>query len=121
MKKDEATAARRRVPLHITVDGVAGWDGTVTGIKGSVSKNGAAAAATTADIVKLAAGVVYVELSAANLDTAGLLRVSVLADTGRALASTIVLVTVDDPTVAATESGHTLAEIADAVNPTHAT
>lgn len=116
IKVGETTAARRRVPLPLTEDGVAAWDGTVTGIKPQLSKNGAATAAATNDIVKLEAGVCYVELEEDEVDTAGFLIVSVTEDTGLAQCVVVVMLTESDPTV----GNHSLAEIANAVNPTRA-
>lgn len=117
IKAGETTAARRRVPLKLTTDGVAPWDGVVTGIKAGLSKNGAAEAPSTADIVKLAAGNVYVELTAAELSDVGFMIVTIAADTGRAMAHTVIQVVSGDPAA----GNFTLGEVANAVNPPRST
>lgn len=74
-QQSEATAAQRRVPIHLVdaTDGIT----AETGITGTpdISKNGAAFAAAAAALTEIGNGAYYVELSAGNLDTLGFLMV----------------------------------------------
>ena len=70
--QSQGTAARRRVPLHLVdaTDGITPETGEAAG-QPQLSKNGAAFANTTATLTAIANGAYYVELTAAELDTAG--------------------------------------------------
>jgi len=72
----EATAAQRRVPLHLVdaTDGITPETGESAG-QPQLSKNGAAFGNTTATLVAVGNGLYYVELTAAELDTVGFLAV----------------------------------------------
>lgn len=76
LRKDESTAARRRVPLFVVdaVDGLTTETGEASG-QPQVSKNGGAFANTTNALTAIGSGAYYVELTAAELDTAGFLAV----------------------------------------------
>ena len=65
----EATAARRRIPIHLVdaTDGITKKTGE-TGGQPQLSKNGAAFGNTTATLVELTDGLYYVELTAAELN-----------------------------------------------------
>lgn len=68
----EATAARRRIPIHLVdaTDGITKKTGE-TGGQPQLGKNGAAFANTSATLVETTDGFYYVELTAAELDTLG--------------------------------------------------
>ena len=74
--QSEATAARRRVPLHLVdaTDGITPETAEAAG-QPQLSKNGAAFANTTATLTAIGNGAYYVELTAAELDTAGFIVV----------------------------------------------
>ena len=113
--KNTATATKRRAYLALEDESGDPWDGTVTGIKAQLSFNGGAEAASTNDIVKVAAGYCYIELTQGESDTAaGSLHVRIPAATGLRQYHAIYPVLVDDPTVAAS----TTAAIAAAVTGT---
>src|SRR5215211_6748134 len=101
IQQSEATAARRRVALDLRQeDGQLEWDGVVTGIKAKLSIGGAAAVDSTNDIVKLAAGMCYLELTTAELATVGPIFVKIVAlsaSTGMAPLMVTVLVVAADP------------------------
>ncbi len=71
-QQSEATAAQRRVPLHL-VDATDGITPELneSGGQPQVSKNGSSFSNTTATLVAVGNGAYYVELSAAELDTLG--------------------------------------------------
>lgn len=68
----EATAARRRVPIHLVdqTDGITPETGEAAG-QPQLSKNGASFSNTTATLTAIGNGAYYVELTAAELDTVG--------------------------------------------------
>ena len=72
LQKSEATAAQRRVPLHLVdaTDGITPETGE-SGGQPQLSKNGAAFGNTTATLTAVANGLYYVELTQAELDTVG--------------------------------------------------
>lgn len=72
MIQSEATAARRRVPLHLVdgTDGITPETGEAAG-QSQVSKNGAAFGNTSATLTAIGNGAYYVELTAGELDTLG--------------------------------------------------
>lgn len=126
IKQSEATAARRRVPLHL----VSGTDGltALTGQTGAgrLSKGGGVSAATTNSLVEVDAtnmpGLYYLELTAAEVDTLGVLFVR-YKSAGSAEYQIAVLVVALDPFDAAalglsrldaavsTRSSHTAADV----------
>lgn len=117
IKQSESVAARRRVFLNLRQeDGVLAWDGTVTGIKPNLSLGGAAAAASTNDIVKLAKGMCYLELTQAECANVGTLCINVTEDaTGTGLASyqAVVQIVAADPFAGLTyTAGNTVGTIA---------
>lgn len=74
-KQSEATAARRRFPLFLVgTDGLTPATAEAAG-QPQLSKSGAAFVNTTATLVAIANGQYYVELTAAELDTLGLIQV----------------------------------------------
>lgn len=75
-KLSEATAARRRVPVHCcdATDGITAETGEASG-QPQVSKNGGAWANTSATLVAIGNGAYYVELTATELNTIGLVQV----------------------------------------------
>lgn len=75
-KVSEATAARRRVPIHCAdaTDGITPETGEAAG-QPQVSKNGGAWANTSATLVAIGNGAYYVELTATELNTIGLIQV----------------------------------------------
>jgi hypothetical protein len=101
---NEATAARRRVPLLIYADTAgAAWAGSVTGVKAQLSLNGATEVASTADIVRVNGAWHYVELTQAetNRTPGDRLLVRVASAAGRLEASSVVEITADDAYAAA--------------------
>lgn len=114
IKQSESTAAYRRLYFRLVdaTDGITAETG-VTGT-GFVSKNGAAAVASTGSITQVDAtnmpGVYYIELTAAEVDTLGTV-VFRFKSAATAEASVAALVTADG----AHAAGATTAEIADAV------
>lgn len=72
LELSEATAARRRVFVHLVdaTDGLTPETGEAGG-QPQLSKNGAAFGNTTATLTAIGNGAYYVELTAAELDTAG--------------------------------------------------
>lgn len=113
---NEATAARRRVPLLIFAD-TAGtpWAGSVTGLKAQISVNGGSETASTADIVRVAGSVHYVELTQAeaNRTPGDRLSVRVVATTGRLEAISFAEITADD-VYAASPTDSTISTAVDA-------
>jgi len=75
-KKDESTAARRRFYVHL-VDATDGMTVEVgeSGGQPQISKNGAAFGNTSATLTSIGNGAYYVELSASELDTLGVILV----------------------------------------------
>lgn len=79
IQQSEGTAARRRIYFSLidSTDHFSAKDITVTGVKARLAKNAGTSAASTADIVKLDAtnlpGEYYVELTAAEVDTVGII------------------------------------------------
>jgi hypothetical protein len=70
IQKNVATASLRRIPLFIYVNNAFGaWAGSVTGIKAQLSFKGAAEAASTNDIVRVAGALHYIELTQAETNT----------------------------------------------------
>jgi len=76
IKKDEATAARRRVYLHLVdaTDGITPETGEAAG-QPQFSKNGAAFGNTSATLTSVGNGTYYVELTTGEVDTYGFLLV----------------------------------------------
>lgn len=114
IQKNITTAKYRRIPIDITDDTAASapWTGAVAGIKAQLSYNGAAEVASTADIVRIASGGHYVELTQAetNVETGALIaRVAGVA--GRREAFGYAEVVDYDPF----QAGSTLAQIAGAI------
>lgn len=72
----EATAAQRRVPIHLVdaTDGITPETGEATG-QPQISKNGGAFANTTATLTAIGNGAYYVELTATELNTVGFIVV----------------------------------------------
>lgn len=79
IKQSETVASRRRIyfSLILASDHFSAADIAVAGVKARLSKNGAASVASTADISKVDAanmpGEYYVELTAAEVDTIGVI------------------------------------------------
>lgn len=73
MQVDEATAALRRIPLHLVdaTDGITPETGEAAG-QPQLSKNGAAFANTSATLTATANGFYYVVLTAGEVDTIGI-------------------------------------------------
>lgn len=71
-QQSEATAARRRVPVHLVdaTDGITPETGEAGG-QPQISKNGGAFANTSATLTAIGNGAYYVELIATELDTLG--------------------------------------------------
>lgn len=76
LRKDEPTAARRRVPLYL-VDASDGLTPETSegGGRPQVSKNGGGFADTAGTLTAVGNGAYYVELTASELDTAGVVVV----------------------------------------------
>ncbi len=113
---NEATAARRRIPLLIFADtaGVA-WAGAVLGVKAQLSTNGGAETASTADIVRVAGLAHYVELTQAEANKTPGDRISarVVAATGRLEAISYAEITEDDVYAAGVTNASVDAVVAD--------
>lgn len=79
IQQSDGTAARRRVYFSLidSTDHFSAKDITVSGVKARITKNSGTSAASTADIVKLDGtnmpGEYYLELTAAECDTVGVL------------------------------------------------
>lgn len=75
-KLSEGTAARRRMYLHLvdSVDGISVETGEAGG-QPQYSKNGAAFGSTSATLTAVGQGMYYVELTAGELDTLGVLAI----------------------------------------------
>jgi hypothetical protein len=118
---NEATAARRRVPLLIFADtaGVA-WAGSVTGVKAQISVNGGSETASTADLTRVAGALHYVELTQAECNrTAGdRLGIRVASASGRLESLALVDITADDVFVAAPTDASIAAAVWSAVTRT---
>ncbi len=89
IRRNEATASLRRIPLTIRDDAGAAWAASVTGVKAKLSVNGAAETDSPADIVRVAGTRHYVELAQPYTDIAegSIISARVIADTGRLEAS----------------------------------
>jgi enoyl-CoA hydratase/carnithine racemase len=115
IQDNEATAARRRVPMIVFAD-TAGtpWAGSVEGVKVRLSVNGAAETDTAADIVRVAGAAHYAQLSQTevNVNPGDLLYLRLPAAAGRLEAFATVEIGADDPTAA----GATPASVATAVS-----
>lgn len=76
LQHSEATAVLRRIPLHLVdqTDGITPETGEAGG-QTEISKNGGAFASTTNTLVAIGNGAYYVELTATELDTLGLVIV----------------------------------------------
>jgi hypothetical protein len=103
IQQNEATAVRRRLYFKIfdSTDAVSGKVITVTGVKMRLSKNGAASAASTADIVAVdptnEPGKHYIELTAAEADTIGQIVAELPAGAGYLAASAQASIVAYDP------------------------
>ena len=75
-QQSEATAAQRRVPIHLVdaTDGITPETGEAAG-QPQISKNGAGFGNTTATLSAIGNGAYYVELTATELDTLGFIVV----------------------------------------------
>jgi hypothetical protein len=113
-KQSSGTAAQRRAYFRLvsSTDGIT----PVTGATGTgfISKNGAAATATSGSVVEIDAGdqpgMYYIELTAGEIDTLG--HVVVTFDNGSSLPATVLgMVLPDDPFTAAS----TLTQFAEAL------
>lgn len=117
-KQSEATAAQRRVPIHLVdaTDGIT----PETGVTGTpqISKNGGAFANTTNALVEVGNGLYYVELTATELDALGFIAVR-FKSAATAEAQVVGQVVPFDPYDAGLGilTGPTLAELAQAVPP----
>lgn len=110
-----STAKFRRIPLFIYDDTHTNtpWAGAVAGIKARLSFNGGAEANSSADIVRVAGAVHYVELTQAEANTeTGLVTARVVAAAGREESREAFAEIVSyDPF----QAGATVGEIADAI------
>lgn len=103
IKQSESTAARRRMYFKVydSADAVSGKVFTTTGVKMYLSKNGATAVASAADIVAVDTtnepGKYYIELAATECDTIGQIAAELPAATGRLAAAAQATVVSYDP------------------------
>lgn len=115
IQKNISTAKYRRLFLDIReTDGITPFTGSVTGIKAKLSYNGAAEVDSTADIVRVAGALHYVELTQAETNIeAGFLTARIPEDGGttRGEATSAAEIVDYDPF----QAGSTDAAIADAV------
>lgn len=111
MQQSSATAAERRAYLRLTsatdASPVTGATGT-----GFLTKNGAAAAATSGSLVEIDAGdqpgLYYIELTQGELDTVGIYVVTF--DDGSSLPATCTIMVVPDNPFAAALTGNDIAD-----------
>lgn len=115
IQKNITTAKYRRLFFDIReTDGIGPFVGAVAGIKAKLSYNGAAEVDSTADIVRVAGALHYVELTQAetNVET-GVITARIPEDGGttRGEATSSAVIVDYDPF----QAGSTLAEIADSI------
>lgn len=115
VQKNILTAAYRRIFMEIMNDSShAPWTGAVAGVKAQLSLNGGAEVASTADIVRVGAGLHYVELTQAEANVGnGIITARVAADGGTNRREAIGYAEVGD--YDPFQSGATVAEVADGV------
>lgn len=97
IKKDESTAAQRRIPFYVSLDGVNGATGlsfATSDLK--VSKAGAAPANSAGTVSETGLGVYYYNATAAEVDTFGILTIYI-NKSGYPASEVYALVTSDDP------------------------
>lgn len=114
----EATAAQRRVPLHLVdaTDGITPETGEAAG-QPQISKNGGAFANTTATLTAIGNGAYYVELTATELNTVGFIVVR-YKSAATAEAQVAGQVVAFDPYAAYAVAGDAMDLVANAVDST---